>query len=573
MTRILKRGQKTYFKEDVVACLADETMQKTFTQSEYGNRIVFMEELQEEAKERFNMDFTDEDYKSFKTLIAKDEYLLSLDDNAGILESKALDIVVGYGRVKGGVSGLWEKEQAEYDQKEQLYADLLKKHPMKYDAKAECLWLPDGTKVNNVLSPLQAEYYHDNYLYHEVFERMAQMEFENSLKNEVLDQSNEYKNKTLSKLQCNCQYFLGNGNCLEKHLWANNLDNHILAMKMIYESFDEQDKPVWINKEMIDLYKDQMWTASLSKQANSLCDRLMECFEDMDPYEAMDCRDIDIDTQKHAVYEALVTGDTREFEEDTQNSFSYAEVKAIASGNPIIKEKFEVDNEVKRLETMRRSWQKKKLQAQDDVALLPDRIETEKKYRTILAEECEYFKNEIEANNLRDTEHFTFYDVKGNEYHDLKEAWDAIQECTKGYKLSDYKENKFVGRFMKADVLIGLGLAGEGIVIKMKTPLRTINVDSVNPVGRVNFNRMYKRINDMRYSLNKTIETIQNYEGNLKIAKEMVNKPFELQDELTSARNRQKEINKILDTSGNENSKVVVEDDLEEERNESCMEL
>lgn len=260
-------------------------------------------------------------------------------------------------------------------------------------------------------------------------------------------------------------------------------------------------------------------------------------------------------------------------EEDTQNSFSYAEVKAIASGNPIIKEKFEVDNEVKRLETMRRSWQKKKLQAQDDVALLPERIETEKKYRTILAEECEYFKNEIEANNLRDTEHFTFYDVKGNEYHDLKEAWDAIQECTKGYKLSDYKENKFVGRFMKADVLIGLGLAGEGIVIKMKTPLRTINVDSVNPVGRVNFNRMYKRINDMRYSLNKTIETIQNYEGNLKIAKEMVNKPFELQDELTSARNRQKEINKILDTSGNENSKVVVEDDLEEERNESCMEL
>ena len=118
-----------------------------------------------------------------------------------------------------------------------------------------------------------------------------------------------------------------------------------------------------------------------------------------------------------------------------------------------------------------------------------------------------------------------------------------------------------------------LSVTGEGIVIKMKTPLRTINVDSVNPVGRVNFNRMFKRINDIRYSLNKTIETIQNYEGNLKIAKEMVNKPFELQDELTSARNRQKEINKILDTSGNENSKVVVEDDLEEERNESCMEL
>ena len=336
-----------------------------------------------------------------------------------------------------------------------------------------------------------------------------------------------------------------------------------------------------IQERMIAIHHvDVPWRASDIEQQNGRAFRQGNMYNEIYEFRYVTKKSFDayswqmVETKSSYVTQLLEgTGDTREFEEDTQNSFSYAEVKAIASGNPIIKEKFEVDNEVKRLETMRRSWQKKKLQAQDDVVLLPDRIETEKKYRTILAEECEYFKDEIEANNLRDMEHFTFYDVNGNEYHDLKEAWNAIEECTKGYKLSDYKENRFVGRFMKADVLIGLGLAGEGIVIKMKTPLRTINVDSVNPVGRVNFNRMYKRINDIRYSLNKTIETIQNYEGNLKIAKEMVNKPFELQDELTSARNRQKEINKILDTSGNENSKVVVEDDLEEERNESCMEL
>lgn len=165
----------------------------------------------------------------------------------------------------------------------------------------------------------QAEYYHDNYLYHEVFERVAQMEFENNLKKEVLNQDNKYKYQILYTLQCDCQYFLGNGNCLEKHLWATNLDNHIRAMEMIYESFDDQDKPVWINKEMIDLYKDQMWTASLSKQANSLCDRLMECFEDMDPYEAMDCVDINMDTQKHTLYEALITSETDDIIADLED--------------------------------------------------------------------------------------------------------------------------------------------------------------------------------------------------------------------------------------------------------------
>ena len=50
MTRILKRGQKTYFKEDVVTCLADETMQKIFTQSEYGNRTVWMEDCRKKQK-------------------------------------------------------------------------------------------------------------------------------------------------------------------------------------------------------------------------------------------------------------------------------------------------------------------------------------------------------------------------------------------------------------------------------------------------------------------------------------------------------------------------------------------
>lgn len=75
---------------------------------------------------------------------------------------------------------------------------------------------------------------------------------------------------------------------------------------------------------------------------------------------------------------------------------------------------------------------------------------------------------------------------------------------------------------------------------------------------------LLERLSDI--AMNENLDEIQN-------PRVMLNEAFELQDELTSARNRQKEINKILDTSGNENSKVVVEDDLEEERNESCMEL
>ncbi len=75
-----------------------------------------------------------------------------------------------------------------------------------------------------------------------------------------------------------------------------------------------------LNKENEKKYwEDQMWTKSLSKQADSLCDRLFECFEDMDPYEAMDCRDIDIDIQKCAVYEALVSADIDDIISDLED--------------------------------------------------------------------------------------------------------------------------------------------------------------------------------------------------------------------------------------------------------------
>lgn len=37
------------------------------------------------------------------------------------------------------------------------------------------------------------------------------------------------------------------------------------------------------------------------------------------------------------------SGCAREIEEDTKATFSYAEIKAIASGNPLIKEKLEVE--------------------------------------------------------------------------------------------------------------------------------------------------------------------------------------------------------------------------------------
>ena len=327
-----------------------------------------------------------------------------------------------------------------------------------------------------------------------------------------------------------------------------------------------------IQERMIAVHHvDVPWRASDIEQQNGRAFRQGNMYKEIYEFRYVTKRSFDayswqmVETKSSYVTQLLEgTGDTREFEEDTQNSFSYAEVKAIASGNPIIKEKFEVDNEVKRLETIRRSWMKKRLQAQDDIALLPSRIEMEKKSYFTLKQENEYFKDEYEKNNLRDEEHFRFIDSLGNVYHDMKQAWKAVEEKLSGLKLDDFKEDKKIGIFMKADVLVGIGLKGEGTVIKMKTPLRILKVDTVSSVGRVNFSRMYKRICDIENLMNRTKNTISIYENNLKIAKNIMDKPFEFQNDLVQAKVRQKEINQLLDTENRaENQCVLVQDESE----------
>lgn len=60
----------------------------------------------------------------------------------------------------------------------------------------------------------------------------------------------------LSRLQMDCDYFLGNGNRYEKNLWAGNVNDHIEMMKKIWNGFEE--KPEWLSMEQIEDYERKM---------------------------------------------------------------------------------------------------------------------------------------------------------------------------------------------------------------------------------------------------------------------------------------------------------------------------
>lgn len=62
----------------------------------------------------------------------------------------------------------------------------------------------------------------------------------------------------LSRLQQDCEYFLGFGNRNIKNLWAGSINEHIEYMKAIYQNFDESEKPEWLSMYQIEKYEKEM---------------------------------------------------------------------------------------------------------------------------------------------------------------------------------------------------------------------------------------------------------------------------------------------------------------------------
>lgn len=62
----------------------------------------------------------------------------------------------------------------------------------------------------------------------------------------------------LSRLLCDCKYYLGNGNRSARCLWACDEQEQINKMRELWDGMPENGKPEWLTREEIDNYAKQM---------------------------------------------------------------------------------------------------------------------------------------------------------------------------------------------------------------------------------------------------------------------------------------------------------------------------
>lgn len=60
----------------------------------------------------------------------------------------------------------------------------------------------------------------------------------------------------LSRLQMDCEFYLGYGNRCDKFLWAKNVSDQISKMRELYNMLPV--KPMWIDREDINNYEIRM---------------------------------------------------------------------------------------------------------------------------------------------------------------------------------------------------------------------------------------------------------------------------------------------------------------------------
>lgn len=77
---------------------------------------------------------------------------------------------------------------------------------------------------------------------------------------------NKFKYMMLSRLQMDCEYYLGMGGRSDKCLWAGNVTDHIAEMKRIYGELPT--KPEWLTDQDIAEYERKMCDSVALVNAN-----------------------------------------------------------------------------------------------------------------------------------------------------------------------------------------------------------------------------------------------------------------------------------------------------------------
>lgn len=244
----------------------------------------------------------------------------------------------------------------------------------------------------------------------------------------------------------------------------------------------------------------------------------------------------------------------RSCEDVDEAALSYAEVKALATGNPYIKEKMDLDIQVSRLKLMKANHTSQKYRLEDNITQhYPQQI-------AHLKESIEGFSKDIQRykrNKPLEKEDFSIT-VCGKEYSDKKEAGTALIAICKEAK--DIDTSVDVGEYLGFSLKVKFDAFYRKFVLNVKGDMSHPIEIGVDPFG--NLTRINNALEAMPTELEEAQTKLANVEHQLETAKIEVNKPFLQEAELSEKLERLAELDALLNMGEKEDS--IIENTTED---------
>ena len=241
-------------------------------------------------------------------------------------------------------------------------------------------------------------------------------------------------------------------------------------------------------------------------------------------------------------------------EDVDESSLNYAEIKALATGDPKIKEKMDLDNEVTKLKMLEANYKSNRYRLEDKVAKnYPEEIARTEK----LIEAVKKDIKDVEA-KAEGEEKFTSITIGGENILDKKIAGEKLLEAISKVKIN---ESKVIGKYRNMDLEVSYNFFTNEHNFSLNGAAKHSGELGTSADG--NITRFDNALEKMPEKLKRLEEKLLGTKEQLENAKEELQKPFEKADELKDKVLRLAELNKLLDMGEVEekrNDNPLVED-------------
>lgn len=248
---------------------------------------------------------------------------------------------------------------------------------------------------------------------------------------------------------------------------------------------------------------------------------------------------------------------SRSAEDIDETVLSYAEVKAIATGNPLIKEKMEIDNEVSRLTLLKSNYDSNKYSLEDRFLYrYPQEIKRQE-------EMIECLVKDIEKRDMVRSDDFKIT-IEGRVFDEREKAGTYMLSFLQGMKEG---ESKSIGYFNGFELSLTKSIFSNETGMTLhgnKTYFITLSDSTYG-----NMIKLDNILDSFEQRVEKCDVSIDELTRNMEQAKEEFEKPFVHQAGLERVIKRQTELNLLLDMNKGDESPVTDENENISDKSQS----